>query len=138
MHVLLVEDNPGDADLTRDTLEAGEAPLTISQAFDGEEALDFLLKRGQHADASSPDLVLLDINLPRLNGRQVLAEIRRHPLLRSLPVVMLSSSDSKQDVSECYALGANCFIRKAVALEEFQRLVQAIRHFWFEVVTLPS
>lgn len=137
IRVLLVEDNPGDADLTRETLEASKVWIAIDVVVDGEEAVDFILQRGRHAAALPPDLVILDLNLPRLSGRQVLAEIRAHERLKTIPVVMLTSSDAERDVIETYALGANCYVTKPVGLEAFQSIVQRIESFWFTVVKLP-
>jgi CheY-like chemotaxis protein len=137
IHVLLVEDNPGDADLTRDTLADSRIRLDVSVVVDGVEAIDFLLRRGRHAMASTPDLIILDLNLPGMDGRDVLAEARRHEHLRSIPVVILTSSDAERDVVQTYALGANCYITKPVDLAAFQSIVRSIEGFWFTVVRLP-
>ena len=137
IHVLLVEDNPGDADLTRDTLADSRIRLDITVVVDGVEAIDFLLRRGRHAEALTPDLIILDLNLPGMDGRAVLAEARRHQHLRSIPVVILTSSDAERDVVQTYALGANCYITKPVDLAAFQSIVRSIEGFWFTVVRLP-
>jgi CheY-like chemotaxis protein len=137
IRVLLVEDNPGDADLTRETLEASKLFLEISTVSDGLEALDFLHRRGAHARAELPDLIVLDLNLPKLDGQQVLAEIRKDERLRALPVVVLTSSDAERDIVQSYKLGANCYVTKPVDLAAFQSIVKAIEGFWFTIVKLP-
>lgn len=137
IRVLLVEDNPGDADLTRDTLEDSRIHLDITVVVDGVEAIDYLLRRGAHANATTPDLIILDLNLPGMDGRAVLAEARRHTHLRSIPVVILTSSDAERDVVQTYELGANCYITKPVDLSAFQAIVRSIEGFWFTVVRLP-
>lgn len=137
VHVLLVEDNPGDVDLTRETLESGKLVLQISVVSDGAMALDFVLKRPPFEGAQRPDLILLDLNLPMVNGREVLAEIRKQPDLRRIPVVVLTSSDAEQDVLRSYELGANCYVTKPVGLKEFQAIVRSVEDFWFTVVKLP-
>jgi len=137
IRVLLVEDNPGDAELTRDTLEAGKLVLDIHVVVDGAEAIDFLLQRGQHVGAPTPDLVVLDLNLPKRDGREVLQEIRRHAALRTTPVVILTSSDAEKDIAQGYLLGANCYITKPVDLAAFQQIVRSIETFWFTIVRLP-
>jgi CheY-like chemotaxis protein len=137
IRVLLVEDNPGDADLTRETLQDGKLRVHIDVVTDGTRALDFLLRRPPFTDAKAPDLILLDLNLPRMGGREVLAEIGRHEALRVIPVVVLTSSGAEQDVAKSYELGANCYVTKPVGLEAFQAIVHAIESFWFTVVKLP-
>jgi chemotaxis family two-component system response regulator Rcp1 len=137
--VLLVEDNPGDADLTRDVLESGQLDieLAIDVAIDGEDALDYLMKRGRHGPAESPDLILLDLNLPRRGGIQVLAEIKKQDRLRTIPVVVLTSSDAEKDIAQSYAVGANCYVTKPGDLSAFIAKVQSIASFWFGVAQLP-
>ncbi len=137
IHVLLVEDNPGDADLTRETLETSKIRITISVVVDGTEALAYLLRRAPYTAAQQPDLILLDLNLPKMGGREVLAEIKRHPGLRAIPVVVLTSSDAEQDISKSYELGANCYVTKPVGLDAFQNIVRSVEGFWFTVVKLP-
>jgi CheY-like chemotaxis protein len=137
VHVLLVEDNPGDADLTCDALEKGDLVLRTSVVVDGAEALAFLQRRTPYANASTPDLILLDLNLPKLDGRQVLREIRRDDELRHIPVVILTSSDAEKDIVESYRLGANCYITKPVDLTDFQSILRCLGAFWFTVVKLP-
>jgi CheY-like chemotaxis protein len=137
VRVLLVEDNPGDADLTRETLEAGRLHLEIDVVVDGEQALDYLLQRPPYAGKPMPDLVLLDLNLPRISGREVLEEIRRQPQLRKVPIVILTSSDAEQDIVRSYELGANCYVTKPVGFEAFQAVVRSVEGFWFTIVRLP-
>lgn len=137
IHVLLVEDNPADVDLAREALEASRLHLEISVAMDGVDALDFLRARGRYSDVSRPDLILLDLNLPRKSGRELLAEIKMDPELKRIPVVVLSSSEADRDVLESYSLGANCYVTKPVDLRVFQSIVQGIEGFWFTIVKLP-
>ena len=136
--ILLVEDNPGDVDLTREGLEEARLRNELYLAEDGEQAMDFLLQRGEHADAPRPDLILLDLNMPGKDGRQVLAEIKEHPHLRRIPVVVLTSSEAEEDVLRSYDLHANCYIPKPVNLDKFLKIVQSIKGFWFSVVTLSE
>jgi CheY-like chemotaxis protein len=137
IRVLLVEDNPGDADLTMETLEDGRLHLEITVAIDGAEALDRLLRRPPYENAERPDLILLDLNLPKVGGREVLAQVKQHPSLRAIPIVILTSSDAEQDIVKSYDLGANCYVTKPVGLESFQAIVRAIEGFWFSAVRLP-
>lgn len=137
IEILLVEDNPADVLIAREAL--GEAKLlnTIHEVVDGVEALDFLYKRGKFASAPRPDLILLDLNLPRKNGREVLAEVKADPELTNIPVVVLTTSSAEEDILRSYNLHANCYVVKPVGFNDFVRAVQSIRHFWFSVVTLP-
>src|SRR3954464_741299 len=137
IHVLLVEDNPGDAELTRDTLTQSKLFIQIAVALDGEDALDYLLARGDYSGVALPDLIVLDLNLPKLGGREVLAEMKKHDQLRSIPVVVLTSSDAEKDVVMSYKLGASCYVTKPVGLAAFQAIVKSIENFWFTVVKLP-
>jgi two-component system, chemotaxis family, response regulator Rcp1 len=137
INVLLVEDNPGDAELTKETLEAGKLHVSINVAIDGTEALSYLLRKPPHEGCELPDLILLDLNLPKLTGGEVLAEIRRHERLRTIPVVILTSSDAEKDIVKSYELGANCYVTKPVGLEAFQEIVRSLEAFWFTVVKLP-
>ena len=137
IRVLLVEDNEADAYLTRETLEASKLHVEIAIASDGVEACDDLLRRPPYADIVLPDLILLDLNLPRLDGRQVLEELRRHEVLRPIPVVILTSSDAERDIAQSYELGANCYVTKPVGLDAFQSIVRTVENFWFTVVKLP-
>jgi two-component system, chemotaxis family, response regulator Rcp1 len=137
INVLLVEDNPADADLTRETFESSRLQLDLSVVADGAEAIAYLRHQGGYADARRPDLILLDLNLPRVDGRQVLANIKEDPDLRNIPVVVLTSSDAERDIVQSYALGANCYVTKPVDLKAFQSIVAAVEGFWFSIVRLP-
>ncbi|MBK6683758.1 MAG: response regulator [Deltaproteobacteria bacterium] len=135
--VLLIEDNPGDAELIRDTLQSGRVLLDLTVIHDGTEALAYLLRQGPHQKARQPDLIMLDLNLPKVDGRAVLAAIKNEAHLRTIPVVVLTSSDAERDIVQSYALGANCFLSKPVELEAFQQVVRSIEGFWLTVVKLP-
>jgi two-component system response regulator len=135
--VLLVEDNPGDAELTRVALADSAAIGEIHVVPDGVEALAFLRRDRAYADAPRPDLIMLDLNLPRLDGRRVLADVKQDPWLRDIPVVVLSSSAADDDVATAYRLGANCYVTKAVGLDSYLDGVRAIERFWGTVATLP-
>ena len=137
VHVLLVEDNPADADLALETLATRRLYIETTVITDGTEAIEFLYRRGAYKNAPRPDLILLDLNLPGMNGRQVLAIIKADAELRSIPVVILTSSSAEIDVVESYHLGANCYVTKPVDLLAFQAIVQAVEGFWFTVVKLP-
>jgi chemotaxis family two-component system response regulator Rcp1 len=136
VRVLLVEDNPGDVDLVMHAVR--EFPCDVSVASDGVEAMQFLRKEGRHAAAVEPDLVLLDLNLPKLSGRDVLARVKEDPALKHIPVVILSSSQAGRDLLETYRLHANCFVTKPVDLDEFLASVGAVAQFWLHVAKLPS
>ncbi len=137
IRILLVEDNEADAYLTRETLETGKLRVEITIASDGVEACDYLLRRPPFANIVLPDFILLDLNLPRLDGRQVLKELRQHEGLRTIPVVILTSSDAERDIAQSYELGANCYVTKPVGLDAFQSIVRAVEDFWFTIVKLP-
>jgi CheY-like chemotaxis protein len=137
IRVLLVEDNPGDADLTKETLESGKLHLHIEVVNDGAKAIDYLLGRPPYEARVTPDLILLDLNLPRVDGRGVLAAARADEALRAIPVVILTSSDAEQDIVKSYELGANCYVTKPVGIEAFQQIVRSVANFWFTVVRLP-
>ncbi len=136
--VLLVEDNAGDARLTREALKEGRIVNNLSVVPDGVEAMEFLRKRGRYLNSPRPDLILLDLNLPRKNGREVLEEIKNDPALRRIPVMVLTTSSAEQDLTSAYNLHANCYITKPVDLEQFMTVVRSIEHFWFHIVTLPA
>ncbi len=138
IEILMVEDNPGDIELTRQALVDGKLRNNFHVVEDGEAALDFLYTRGEYQDAPRPDLILLDLNLPKLNGREVLADIKSNQDLLTIPVVILSSSDDAHDVQEAYSLNANSFVTKPVRVEDFLRVARAIEHFWVEIVKLPG
>jgi two-component system, chemotaxis family, response regulator Rcp1 len=135
--ILLVEDNPGDVRLTREILKDGRLRNNLFVCGDGEDALDFLRRRGKHANATRPDLVLLDLNLPRKSGREVLAEVKDDPDLKAIPIVILTTSSAEYDVLQSYNLHANCYITKPVDLAQFIKIVHEICDFWFEIVKLP-
>ena len=137
IHVLLVEDNPADADLTGETLDTSKLKIDLSVAIDGVEALAFLRREGEYREAPVPDLVLLDLNLPRKGGRELLQDMKSDPKLRHIPVVILTSSEAERDIVQSYSLGANCYVTKPVDLKAFQSIVQAVQDFWFTVVKLP-
>lgn len=137
IEILLVEDNPGDVRLTREGLRDGKVRNHLSVVSDGVEALEFLRHQGQYADAPRPGLILLDLNLPRVDGRQVLAEIKSDPELHRIPVVVLTTSRSDEDVLKSYGLRANAYVTKPVDLEQFLKVVQSIEDFWLTLVTLP-
>lgn len=137
IEVLLVEDNPGDVRLMREAFWEVDVRHCLHTAADGVEAIDFLRRREGYARAPRPDLIVLDLNLPRKDGREVLAEIKRDVRLRHIPVVVLSSSTSDEDVSGAYDLHANCYVGKPVDFEEFVRVVRSIETFWFNTARLP-
>ena len=137
VEILLVEDSPADILLTREAFKNNKLVNAIHVAEDGIQALDFLYKRGKYASAPRPDLILLDLNLPRKNGREVLAEIKADDNLRSIPIVVLTTSNDDGDILKAYNLNANCYVVKPVGFENFMKAIQSIRHFWFSVVTLP-
>jgi two-component system, chemotaxis family, response regulator Rcp1 len=138
IQVLLVEDNPGDVRLTKEALKEGKLLNQLTVVGDGVEALSFLRKEGIYADALQPELILLDLNLPKKDGREVLAEIKAAPNLRRIPVVVLTTSSSEEDILKIYDLHANCYITKPVDLEQFMGVVKSIEDFWVSVVKLPS
>lgn len=136
VEILLVEDNPGDIRLTLEALKEGKMCNNVSIARDGVEALTFLRREGDCANAPRPDLILLDLNLPKKDGREVLAEIKDDDILRRIPVVVLTTSAAEQDVLRMYSLHANCYITKPVDMDQFIRVVQSIENFWFSIVKL--
>ncbi len=138
IEVLLVEDNPGDVRLTMEAMRESKVIVNLSVAPDGEEALAFLRRLGPHLGAPRPDLILLDLNLPRKDGREVLAEIKADADLRRIPVVVLTTSRAEEDILRTYDLHANCFITKPVDLDQFITVVASISDFWFSVVRLPT
>ena len=137
IEILMVEDNPGDVRLTVEALKEGKVRNNLHTVADGVQAMAFLRRQGQYADATRPDLVLLDLNLPKMNGREVLAEIKEDPDLRRIPVVILTVSEAEQDILKSYNLHANCYITKPVDLDQFLGVVKAIEDFWLTVVLLP-
>ncbi len=138
VEILLVEDNLGDARLTREALKEGKVYNNLHWVKDGVEALEFLHKTGRHKGSPRPDIILLDLNLPKKDGREVLQEIKADRDLQRIPVVILTTSKAEEDVLKTYALHANCYVTKPVDLEQFIRVVQSIDNFWLTVVTLPN
>jgi two-component system, chemotaxis family, response regulator Rcp1 len=137
VEILLVEDNPGDVRLTIEALKEGKVRNNLSVVKDGVEALAFLRREGSYAEAARPDLILLDLNLPKKDGREVLAEIKEDGVLRRIPVVVLTTSKAEEDILRTYDLHANCYITKPVDLEQFISVVRSIDDFWLSVVRLP-
>jgi two-component system, chemotaxis family, response regulator Rcp1 len=135
--ILLVEDNLGDVRLTREALKEGKVLNTLHVVGDGIEALEFLRHEGQYARASHPDIILLDLNLPRMDGRELLAEIKSDLNLRRIPVVILTTSKAEEDIIKSYDLHANCYITKPVDLDQFFVVVKSVEEFWFTIVKLP-
>src|SRR3954470_21680870 len=138
MEILLVEDNPGDARLAWEAIREAKVANNLRWVSDGVEALAYLRREGKFADAQRPDLILLDLNLPRKDGREVLAEIKNDEFFRRIPVVVLTTSQAEEDIIKAYHLNANCYISKPVDLEQFMRVVSAIESFWLTIVKLPS
>jgi CheY-like chemotaxis protein len=136
--ILLVEDNPGDVRLIEEALREGRVRANLRVVEDGVEALAYLRRQGRYARATRPDLILLDLSLPKKNGREVLADIKNDPYLRRIPVVVLTTSEAEQDVVESYDLHANCYITKPMDLTQFIKVIQTIEDFWFTIVKLPS
>ena len=137
VEILLVEDNPADVRLIRETFKDFKVANNLSVARDGMEAMAMLKKTGEYASAEKPDVILLDLNLPRKNGFEVLEELRQDPDLKRIPVVILSTSDSEKDIMKSYDLHANCFVTKPVGLDEFIKIVMSIENFWLAIVKLP-
>ncbi len=137
IEILLVEDNPGDVRLTREALKDGKIVNNLHVAEDGVDALAFLRREGKYHNAVRPELILLDLNLPKKDGREVLAEIKADKELKRIPVVILTSSAAEQDIVKSYNLHANCYVTKPVDLDQFINVVKSIEHFWLTVVKLP-
>ena len=135
--ILLVEDNPGDVRLTKEALKDAKVLNEIYVAKDGVEAMDFLYKKGQFAEAPVPDMILLDLNLPKKDGREVLAEIKKDPKLKHIPVIVLTTSKADEDIIKTYNLHANAYITKPVDLNRFVEIIHALEEFWFTIVKLP-
>ena len=138
IEILLVEDNPGDVRLTLEALRDGKVQNTLHVARDGVEAIAFLRREGEYAGAPHPDLILLDLNLPKKNGPEVLAEIKEDPALKHIPLVILTGSKAGEDIIKTYNLHANCYVTKPIDLEQFITVVQSIRDFWLTIVKLPT
>ena len=138
IEILMVEDSPSDAQLTIEALSAAKIANHLTHVEDGVDAMNLLRRQGPYSDAPRPDLILLDLNLPRKDGREMLAEIKQDPILKTIPVVVLTTSRSEQDVLRSYELHANCYITKPVDFAQFMEVVKSIEHFWLTVVTLPK
>lgn len=136
--ILLVEDNPGDARLTQEALREGKVYNTLYVVEDGEEAVSFLKQTGEYADCPKPDLILLDLNLPKKNGIEVLREIKMDDDLKLIPTVVLTTSSAEEDILKSYSLHANCYITKPVDLAQFYDVIRSVEDFWFTVVKLPE
>lgn len=135
--VLLVEDDPADVDLTKESLKESKVTVNLHVVNDGLKALQYLRREASYAGAARPDVVLLDLNLPKKDGREVLRDIKQDEDLKRIPVVILTTSDTETDILKSYDLGANCYITKPVGLDQFSKVVRAIEEFWFSVVKLP-
>jgi two-component system, chemotaxis family, response regulator Rcp1 len=138
IHILLVEDNPADAELTREVLQNCTVSIELAVAVNGTEACEYIHKLGRFDSARTPSLILLDLNLPGIDGRGVLADIKQHAGVKHIPVCILTSSSSEKDIAESYGLGANCYLVKALDFDGFQALMQTLEAFWFGIVRLPA
>jgi two-component system, chemotaxis family, response regulator Rcp1 len=138
IEVLLIEDSPGDVRLTREAFRDADASIHLHVASDGVEAMAFLNNEGSYAKAPRPDLILLDLNLPKMDGREVLAHIKGNEGLKTIPTVILTTSDSEEDILKSYQLKANCYLTKPVQLDAFENLVRSINDFWLTKVKFPS
>ena len=137
IEILLVEDNPGDIRLTMEALKESKVKNQLHVARDGEEAMDFLHRRRTYTQAPRPDVILLDLNLPRKDGREVLKEVKEDPELCRIPVAVVTISEAEEDVLKSYNLHANCYIKKPIGIDQFVKVVRCIEDFWFTIVTLP-
>jgi chemotaxis family two-component system response regulator Rcp1 len=137
IEILLVEDNPADVRLTVESLKEGKVCNILHVVEDGEEAISFLQKKGKYADKPHPDLIILDLNLPKKSGHEVLAEIKGDDELKRIPVVVLSASKAEKDIHRSYSLHANCYITKPVDLDQFIHVIKSVNSFWFSIVKLP-
>ncbi len=137
IEILLVEDNPGDVRLTQEALKLGKVNNHLAWVKDGDEAMAYLNKQGNYIDAVKPDIILLDLNLPKQNGREILAAIKQDSKLKCIPVIILTSSEAEEDIHKSYELHANCYISKPVNIDKFVQVVKSIDEFWLSIVTLP-
>ncbi len=137
VEILLIEDSPGDIRLTQEALKESKISNNLHIVMDGEEAMDFLKKKGKFSESPRPDLILLGLNLPKKDGREVLAEIKEDKDLRRIPVVILTISEAEEDILKTYNLYANCYITKPVDLNQFLKVILSIENFWFTIVKLP-
>ncbi|QSZ41408.1 response regulator [Sulfurimonas aquatica] len=138
VEILLVEDNPADARLTKEAMNDSKIANNLHIVEDGQEAMDFVRKLGKYSDAPTPDLVLLDLNLPKKDGREVLKEIKEDDNLKMIPVIVLTSSKAEEDIIKMYSLHANSYIQKPLDFEQFSKIVETIENFWFTIVKLPT
>ncbi|MCF7920829.1 MAG: response regulator [Candidatus Cloacimonetes bacterium] len=138
IEILIVDDDQGDIELTREVLAASRLKLNITDVHDGEECLRYLRNEGKYRETSKPDLIFLDLNMPRMDGREALKHIKADPDLRHIPVVILTTSDADEDIIRTYSEGANCYVQKPVGLSELQKVVSMVESFWFSVVKLPT
>jgi CheY-like chemotaxis protein len=138
VNILLIEDNPGDVRLAQEAFKEGNINVDLNVAMDGMEAINYLRKVGEFSSATTPDLVLLDLNLPKKDGREVLSDIKADPTLRSIPVVILTTSNAEQDILNSYNLHVNCYINKPVDFDRFFDIIQKIEDFWLNIAILPS
>ena len=138
IEILLIEDNPGDARLALEAIREAKVHNNLTWIADGAEAMDFLRRAGKHSKVTRPDLILLDLNLPKKDGREVLAEIKADDKLKRIPVVVLTTSQAEEDILKAYNLNANCYITKPVDLDQFIKVVKTIEDFWLTIVKLPS
>jgi chemotaxis family two-component system response regulator Rcp1 len=138
IEVLLVEDSPGDVRLTQEAFRDAQSPINLHVAVDGVEAMAFLRREGRHKNAPRPGIILLDLNLPKMDGREVLAHIKEDENLRTIPTVILTTSDAEVDIVKSYQLQANCYLTKPVQLDAFETLVKSINDFWLTSVRLPK
>ncbi|MBU1821911.1 MAG: response regulator [Bacteroidetes bacterium] len=136
--ILLVEDNEGDILLMEEALEASKISFTVTVVRNGKDAIDYVLRQGKYANATLPDIILLDVNLPIKNGHEVLQAIKTNDLVKHIPVIVLTTSSSEKDIRLSYKHHANCFVTKPIDVDEFLRAIQSIEHFWFNVVTLSK
>ncbi len=137
VEILLVEDDPGDIELTRESLKANKITTNLNIVHDGVSAMQYLSQEGAYSDAKRPDLIILDLNLPKKDGLEVLDDLKTDQNLKSIPVVILTTSEADEDIIKSYNLGANCYVTKPIGFKEFEKIVRSIEEFWFTVVKLP-
>jgi CheY-like chemotaxis protein len=138
INILLVEDNPGDAELTKEAFKERKIANNIEVVVDGEQAMEYLRKEGEYAQSITPDIILLDLNLPKKDGREVLHEIKNDENLKKIPVIILTTSQAEEDVQNAYDNHANCFIRKPVDMNKFIEVAHQVENFWLSIVKLPN
>ncbi len=138
VEILLVDDDAGDVEMTRESLKNSKLHVHLSHVSDGQECMEYLRRTGKYEEARKPDMVLLDLNMPRKDGRQVLEEMKKDQYLKKIPTVILTTSGAEADVNQTYDLGANCYIKKPIDFEQFKKVVNEIADFWFTVVKLPN